>query len=166
MTKYPRAGGAAVFAERAFKKPMLSFLVGFSMLAAGLTSAAGLSLAFTGNYLSTFINVSLLNARGIKESLRINVGMTLIELTGLVIVMVAGAVIAYYAFVGFETSANMAKEMQNPGRSDATALFGSLLVAGLVYVGVGLAADMAMPPAELAASTGALLTMIMTSRLI
>ena len=165
VTKYPRAGGAAVFAERAFRKPMLSFLVGFSMLAAGLISAAGLSLALTGNYLSTFINVSLLNARGIKESLRINVGMTLIELTGLVIVMVAGAVIAHYAFVGFETSANVAEEMQNPGRSDAPALFGSLLVAGLVYVGVGLAADMAMPPAELAASTGALLTMSMTSRL-
>ena len=103
VTQYPRAGGAAVFAERAFKKPMLSFLVGFSMLAAGLTSAAGLSLAFSGTYLSTFISVpqalaavvflalvALLNARGIKESLKSNVVMTLIELTGLVIVMVAG----------------------------------------------------------------------------
>ena len=43
VTKYPRAGGAAVFAERAFKKPMLSFLVGFPMLAASQTSAAGLN---------------------------------------------------------------------------------------------------------------------------
>lgn len=98
VTKYPRASGAAVFAERAFKKPMLSFLVGFSMLAAGLTSAAGLSLAFSGTYLSTFISVpqalaavvflalvALLNARGIRESLRSNGVMTLIELTGLVI---------------------------------------------------------------------------------
>ena len=208
VTKYPRAGGAAVFAERAFKKPMLSFLVGFSMLAAGLTSAAGLALAFTGNYLSTFINVpqagaavvflglvSLLNARGIKESLRINVVMTLIELTGLVIVMVAGAyllsrgggnvahvmqfpantsaasatlagaVIAYYAFVGFETSANVAEEMQNPARSYAPALFGSLLVAGLIYVGVGLAASVAMPPDQLAASTGPLLAVVEASGL-
>ena len=145
--------------------------------------------------------VSLLNARGIKKSLRINVGMTPIELTSLVIVMVAGAyllskgggdmsrvlafpadtsaasatlagaVIAYYAFVGFKTSANVAEEMQNPGRSYAPALFGSLLVAGLVYVGVGLAADMAMPRwlfsfiALIAVANGALLTMIMTSRL-
>ncbi len=208
VTKYPRAGGAAVFAERAFKKPMLSFLVGFSMLAAGLTSAAGLSLAFAGNYLSTFISVpqgtaavvflalvSLLNARGIQESLKINVVMTLIELTGLVIVMVAGAyllsrgggdvsrvlqfpantsaasatlagaVIAYYAFVGFETSANVAEEMRNPARSYAPALFGSLLVAGLIYVGVGLAASVAMPPAELAASTGPLLAVVDASGL-
>ena len=205
---------------------MLSFFVGFSMLAAGLTSAADLSLAFTDNYLSTFINVpqaaaavvflalvSLLNVRGIKESLRINVGTTLIELTGLVIVMMAGAyllskgggdlsrvmafpadtlaasatlagaVIAYYAFVGFETSANVAEEMQNPGRSYAPALFGSLLVAGLVYVGVGLAAStgtllaivdasgLGVPRwlfsfiALIAVANGALLTMIMTSRL-
>lgn len=48
VTKYPKAGGAAVFAERAFKRPVVSFLVGFSMLAAGVTSAAGLALAFAG----------------------------------------------------------------------------------------------------------------------
>ncbi len=51
VTKYPRAGGAAVFAQRAYRKPLISFLVGFSMLAAGVTSAAGLALAFSGDYL-------------------------------------------------------------------------------------------------------------------
>ncbi|MGO3815619.1 MAG: amino acid permease, partial [Cellulosimicrobium funkei] len=40
VTKYPQAGGAAVFADRAFRSPLVSFLVGFSMLAAGVTSAA------------------------------------------------------------------------------------------------------------------------------
>lgn len=35
VTKYPKAGGAAVFAERAYRQPMVSFLVGFCMLAAG-----------------------------------------------------------------------------------------------------------------------------------
>ena len=57
VTKYPKAGGAAIFAERAFKVPVISFLVGFSMLAAGVTSAAGLALAFSGQYLNTFIDV-------------------------------------------------------------------------------------------------------------
>jgi amino acid transporter len=33
VTKYPHAGAASVFAEKAFKSPMISFLVGFSMLA-------------------------------------------------------------------------------------------------------------------------------------
>ena len=57
VTKYPRAGGAAVFAQRAYRKPLISFLVGFSMLAAGVTSAAGLALAFSGDYLKAFIDV-------------------------------------------------------------------------------------------------------------
>ena len=41
VTKYPKAGGAAVFAQRAYKTPFISFVVGFCMLAAGVTSAAG-----------------------------------------------------------------------------------------------------------------------------
>ncbi|KPX84460.1 Amino acid transporter [Pseudomonas meliae] len=41
VTKYPRAGGAAVYAEKAFGKPLLSFLVGFSMVAAGVPVLPG-----------------------------------------------------------------------------------------------------------------------------
>src|SRR3954447_5244807 len=62
VTKYPKAGGAAVFAERAFRQPIVSFLVGFSMLAAGVTSAAGLALAFAGDYLATFVDVPTIPA--------------------------------------------------------------------------------------------------------
>ena len=51
VTKYPRAGGSAVFAERAYRSRLVSFLVGYCMLAAGVTSAAGLALAFGGDYL-------------------------------------------------------------------------------------------------------------------
>ncbi|MFP3468141.1 amino acid permease, partial [Leifsonia sp. SIMBA_070] len=83
-------------AARAFKRPIVSFLVGYCMLAAGVTSAAGLALAFSGEYLSTFIDVpavpaavvflalvACLNARGISESVKSNVVMTVIELSGL-----------------------------------------------------------------------------------
>ena len=106
VTKYPRAGGAAVFAQRAYRKPLISFLVGFSMLAAGVTSAAGLALAFSGDYLKAFIDVptvpaalvflllvGLLNARGIKESMRANVVMTVVEVTGLVLVVVLACIV-------------------------------------------------------------------------
>ena len=206
VTKYPKAGGASVFAERAYKLPVVSFLVGFAMLAAGITSAAGLSLAFAGDYLATFINVprvpaamaflllvALVNARGIKESMGANMFMTVVELSGLLIVMAAGlimfsqgradasrvmafpagvnpaiatlggAIIAYYAFVGFETSANVAEEIKDPSRTYPRALFGSLCVAGLVYVGVGLASAVVLPPAELAGSTGPLLAVVKAS---
>jgi len=206
VTKYPRAGGAAVFAERAFRAPLVSFLVGFSMLAAGVTSAAGLSLAFAGDYLGTFIDVppvataivflavlGALNARGIRESLGTNVVMTIIEVSGLVIVVVVvamlvsgsggdtgritsfpegtapaaatlgGTIIAYYSFVGFETSANVAEEVRDPSRIYPRALFGSLAVAGIVYVLVAIASSIALPADELAGSSAPLLDVVEAS---
>jgi APA family basic amino acid/polyamine antiporter len=203
VTKYPRAGGSAVFAERAFRSPLVSFLVGYCMLAAGVTSAAGLALAFAGNYLGVFLDVpavpaalvflllvALLNARGIRESVRANVLMTVVELSGLVLVVVLGAVVlargdgdvrrvtefppgvsvasgvlaaallAYYSFVGFETSANVAEEVRDVRRVYPRALFGALLVAGVVYVLVGLAASVVLPTEDLADSSGPLLEVV------
>ncbi|WP_125775993.1 APC family permease [Antribacter gilvus] len=203
VTKYPRAGGAAVFAERAFRKPVVSFLVGFSMLAAGVTSAAGLSLAFAGDYFGAFVDaperlvavlflaaVAALNARGIRESLGANVAMTIIEVSGLVVIVVlavvvlgrgdgdlgratrfaegttpalavlSAAILAYYSFVGFETSANVVEEVRDVRRVYPRALFGALLTAGAVYVAVGLAAVTVVPPETLAGSSGPLLEVV------
>lgn len=203
VTKYPRAGGAAVFAERAFRSPLVSFLVGFCMLAAGVVSAAGLAIAFAGDYFTTFVDlpeplvaivflavVGALNARGIRESMGANLVMTLIELSGLLIVIVVvamlvaggggepgrvfelptdaalptavlgGAIIAYYSFVGFETSANVVEEVRDPRKSYPRALFASLLTAGAVYVLVGLASAIALPPEDLVDSSGPLLDVV------
>jgi APA family basic amino acid/polyamine antiporter len=203
VTKYPKAGGAAVFAQRAFGKPVVSFLVGFCMLAAGVTSAAGLALAFAGDYLKPFLDVpavpaalvflllvALLNARGISESVKSNVVMTVIEVSGLVLVVVlvsvmfgrgeghpeqvlqfrdgtnpglavlGASLLAYYSFVGFETSANVAEEVRGVHRVYPRALFGALLTAGVVYVLIGLAAAIALPTDQLAASTAPLLDVV------
>lgn len=203
VTKYPKAGGAAVFAERAYRKPLISFLVGFCMLAAGVTSAAGLAQAFSGAYLSAFIDVpagpaslvflllvAALNARGIRESVRTNVVMTVVEVSGLVLVIVvvglflakgngdlsrvtqfpdgvgpasavlAATLIAYYSFVGFEVSANVAEEVKDVSRVFPRALFGALFTAGVVYVLIGLAASAAVPAADLAGSTSPLLDVV------
>ncbi|MEV7973841.1 APC family permease [Cellulomonas sp. NPDC089187] len=203
VTKYPKAGGSAVFAQRAFGSPLLSFLVGFCMLAAGVTSAAGLSLAFAGDYLGTFWDVprvpaalvflaliAALNARGIKESLRANVVMTVIEVSGLLLVVVlgalvlgrgegdlsrltelpadtswamaalGGALIAFYSFVGFETSANLAEEVTDVRRLYPRALFGALIAAGVVYLAVGIVAPAVVDPQTLSGSSGPLLEVV------
>ncbi|QHF23025.1 amino acid permease [Rathayibacter sp. VKM Ac-2804] len=206
VTKYPKAGGAAVFAQRAFRRPIVSFLVGFAMLAAGVTSAAGLSLAFAGDYLGTFLDVptvptaivflvlvACLNARGVAESLLSNTVMTVIEVGGLLIVIVCvalmlaagggdlgrtvelsseqapvlavlgAAIIAYYSFVGFETSANIAEELRDPSRIYPRALFGALITAGGVYLLVGLASSIAVPADDLAGSSAPLLDVVTAS---
>jgi amino acid transporter len=208
VTKYPHAGAASVFAEKAFRSPLISFLVGFCMLSAAVTSAAGLSLAFAGDYLAAFIHVpqhiaallfllviALLNARGIKESLGANLVMTVIELSGLLLVVVAAAwyfrtgeadlgrslefkpginpmlavlgaaLIAFYSFVGFETSANLAEEIRNVRKVYPRALFAALLTAGVVYMAVGVAASSVLPMEKLVATSAPLLEVVRASGL-
>ncbi|TWD44643.1 amino acid/polyamine/organocation transporter (APC superfamily) [Pseudomonas sp. SJZ131] len=208
VTKYPHAGAASVFAEKAFRSPLISFLVGFCMLSAAVTSAAGLSLAFAGDYLAAFIHVpphiaallfliviALLNARGIKESLGANLVMTVIELSGLLVVVVAAAwyfstgeadlgrslefkpgispmfavlgaaLIAFYSFVGFETSANLAEEIRDVRKVYPRALFAALLTAGVVYMAVGVAASSVLPMEKLVATSAPLLEVVRASGL-
>ncbi|GAA2462091.1 APC family permease [Streptomyces glaucus] len=202
-TKYPRAGGAAHYATRAFG-PFAGFVAGFCMLAAGVVSVAALARGFAGDYLSVFVTLpvapvavgfllllALVNARGIRESTRANVLATVVEVAGLAVIVVLGAwlllrgdgdpgrltrlgtpekgamaavlsgsVLAYYSFVGFETSVNVAEETRDPRRSYPRALFGALVTAGAVYVLVGVAASAAVPTERLAASSGPLLEVV------
>jgi len=203
VTKYPQAGGSAVFAERAYRSRLVAFLVGFAMLAAGVTSAAGLALAFAGDYLRPLFEVpampvallfllaiALLNSRGVRESLNANLVMTVVEVSGLLLVIglaaaflangqgsterllefrpdvsagtavLGAALIAFYSFVGFETSANIAEEVRDVHRVYPLALFGALLLAGVIYVGVAVAASVVLEPAALAASTAPLLDVV------
>jgi amino acid transporter len=200
VTKYPKAAGAALYVNRAFHRPLLSFVVAFGVMASGLASAATLSRAFGGDYLSALVGdvptavvavaflgvVAALNLRGISESVKTNVVLTLIELGGLVLVMVVaaaaladgqgdasrafeikegetivsamigGAALAFYALIGFEDSVNVAEECRDPRRDYPPALFGGLAVAGVIYLGVAMLASMVVPTKELAASDGAL----------
>ncbi|OLO29554.1 amino acid permease [Streptomyces sp. MNU77] len=206
VTKYPRAGGASHYATLAYG-PFLGFLAGFCMLAAGIVSVAALARGFGGDYLSEFITLpvvlvtivflialALLNARGVRESTRANVVATVIEVSGLLLVIglgvwivlrgdgdtgrltdlgtsregpvgavLSGAVLAYYSFVGFETSVNVAEETRDPRRSYPRALFGALLTAGAVYALVGVAAAVAVPPEKLTESSGPLLAVVRTA---
>lgn len=186
-----------MFAERAFRSPLASFLVGFSMLAAGCVSAAGLPIAYAGEYLQTVVAVppilaaiiflvvvGALNARGIRESKSANLAMTAIELSGLIIVLavvslfgaggegdfsravdvaehtgigqalLGGGIIAYYSFVGFETSAFVIEKVKIPPKVYPKALFAALITTGAVYVLVGVASSAALPAEELQESTG------------
>jgi len=103
VTKYPRAGGAGLYAKKAFRSPMIAFLIAFAVMASGVTSASALARAFGGDYLAEFIVipvavaalvfigvVALINYIGILVSVRVNVALTVVELGGLVLVVVIG----------------------------------------------------------------------------
>src|SRR3954464_3827757 len=104
VSKYPQAAGAALYIHKAFKRPLLTFIVAFAVMCSGVSSAAALATAFGGDYLSEFVElptvlvalaviaiVSAINLRGIKESANFNLVCTLIELGGLFLVVLIGA---------------------------------------------------------------------------
>jgi APA family basic amino acid/polyamine antiporter len=203
VTKYPRAGGSATYVNNAFRNPFVSFMVAFAVMASGITSACTLTLAFSGDYLSQFVSVptiaaalvfmvliGCINFYGISESVRINVILTCVEITGLVLIVVigaaaltgghgdpgrafefkegtsvlpailAGTVLAFYALIGFDDSVNVAEETQHPSRNYPRAIFGALLLAGVVYLLVTFTASMVVPTGTLAESSGPLLEVV------
>jgi APA family basic amino acid/polyamine antiporter len=203
VTKYPQAAGAALYANKAFERPFVTFLVAFAVVCSGVASAATLATAFGGDYLSEFVTLpkvlvgfafigvlALVNFRGIKESVTLNLGLTAIELTGLLLVaaiglafvldgggdpgrafefkasetvplaILSGASLAFFALIGFEDSVNVAEETREPSRVFPPALFLGLGVALVIYVVVTLIAGMAVPTDTLAGSDGPLLEVV------
>ena len=105
VTKYPQAAGAALYTNKAFGIPFLTFMVAFTVMCSGITSAATLSVAFAKNYFGELISspavlvvlifftvVTLINIRGIKESVGANAALSIIEVGGLLLVVVIGVV--------------------------------------------------------------------------
>ena len=59
VTKYPQAAGSAMYVDRAYKLSVFTFMVGFAVMASGITSASTLARAFAGDYFSVFVDAPL-----------------------------------------------------------------------------------------------------------
>jgi amino acid transporter len=109
VTKYPQAAGAALYADKAFGIHFVTFLVCFTVMCSGITSASTASRAFSSNFVDGFgwedslgtdaitlialafmLLVALVNFRGVAESVKANVVLTLVELSGLLLVILVG----------------------------------------------------------------------------
>lgn len=197
ITKYPQAAGAALYTHKAFGNRFLTFMVTFCLLAATIAAAGTLARVFGGTYFTSFVEgipvtvvaivfivaLSLLNFRGITESVWTNMVMTIIETTGLLIILAVGAVVvaegdanleqpfqlndgnpaivvlsgvalAFFAMTGFENAANIAEETQDPSRTFPKALLGGMTLAGVLYMVIAFIASMVAPIDDLAANEG------------
>lgn len=193
-SRYPRAGGASYTTYRAYGNAFVSYMVGLAILFSGLTSMATAAHVFAGYFasfaslptLAVAIGFSLLIAFvvfwGIKESLFANGICTLIELSGLLVVLavgarylgsanyldastvanptgqinlsliLSGAVLTFYSFVGFEDMLNVAEEVKEPQKTLPRGLLFAVAISSVLYMAVSLVAVSVMPAAELAQS--------------
>ncbi|RJQ70271.1 APC family permease [Pseudonocardiaceae bacterium YIM PH 21723] len=103
--KYPQAAGAALYTSKAFNIRFLTFLVAFTVMCSGLTSSASAAYAFGNKYFTEAFQIhpptwlipvcflgliALINFRGVAESMKVNFVLTLVKLTGVLIVVLCG----------------------------------------------------------------------------
>lgn len=191
-SRHPHAGGAAYATQRAFKIPILSFTIGLALVCSGLTSVATQSKIFAANLSALFgleafppslialgfiLILTGIVFRGIRESMWVNVLCTLIEASGLLIVIASGmsywgtisyfeipaekadiglaivvvqaSVLSFFAFIGFEDAINVAEECKNPQRTIPIGLMAATGIAAILYIAVAITVVSVVPPAEL-----------------
>lgn len=111
--------------------------------------------------------------RGIRESMWVNVVCTLVEAAGLLLVIAAGmsfwgsvdyfetpphaadstlalmviqgAVLTFFAFIGFEDTINVAEEVRDPQTTLPLALVAATLIAAVLYVAIAITAVSVVP---------------------
>ena len=169
-------------------------IAGLLVIAIAIVSAAAISVGSAG-YIGVFLALpepvlvagvvlamGAIGAWGVKESVTFAGAMTLIEVGGLVLLVLAGmasgpelvtrlpeavpplgdgkvfagimgtALLAVFAFIGFEGLANIAEEVRDPQRTLPRAIFLTLAVSTVLYVLVAWVALVAVPHEELAQS--------------
>lgn len=187
-SRFPRAAGAAFVTQKAFSRTWLTYLVGLSSLASGLTSMATASRVFAGYMHGFFPAVStnlliicfaillgLIVLKGIKESMWANSVCTLVEVSGLIIIIalgvqfigdvnyldtttpsnpegllqpgiiLSGAVLTFYSFIGFEDILNVSEEVKDPKRTIPKALLTAVVVSSVIYMLISLIAVSVLP---------------------
>lgn len=153
--KYPKAAGAALYTQKAFKVPFLTFIVAFMVMCSGLSSASAAARAFSGDYFQEFteaipatliavvfvLALACLALRGVSESVKTNVVLTLVELTGLLIILAIGA----WAVLGGEGEPSRLGEFEASGSGYAliTSVLGATALGFFAFVGFEDSVNMA-----------------------
>jgi amino acid transporter len=197
-SRYPRAGGAAYVTHRAFNLGFMSYLIGLMVTASGLTSMATSTNVFTRTVLGltttqpdaamhgwpwylvalSFLGfLTLVNLRGIRQSMWVNILCTLVEVGGLLFVIAIGAshwgsvdyletppatgrlgigmllgssVLTFFSFIGFEDMLNVSEEVKDPRRTMPRGMVLAQLVVTVLYIGIAVTAVSVIPYQEFA----------------
>lgn len=111
---FPKSAAEYIYVKNSFEKLSLSIFVGCLTIFVGVVSASAVAIGFS-NYLSVFLPeyppiifsilivaiLSFINFYGIRESIWFNTIFTLIELSGLVIIIFIGFIFGNFSNVNF-----------------------------------------------------------------
>ena len=112
VTQYPQAAGAALYVHKAFGIHFVTFLVAFAVVCSGITSASTSANVLAQNFfggleingwmdvpdqgvitavaMGFMLLLAAINLRGVGESVKFNVVLTIVEMTALCIVIGVG----------------------------------------------------------------------------
>lgn len=188
ISMFPKSAAEYVYVKNAFKSRLLAFNVGWIALFADIIATSAVSLGFAGYFnalfgtpiiltaLSLVAAMTFVNFWGIKESARINVVFSLVEICGLVFVILlalffghygtvdylempygmagtlSAAALIFFAYIGFEDIANISEEVKDARKNVPKALSVSVVVTTVIYVLVGMAVVSLVDWQELAGS--------------
>jgi APA family basic amino acid/polyamine antiporter len=185
-TMFPRSGAEYFYVKNAFRSEALAFITGWLIILVEIIAGATVALGF-GGYLHELTGVgrvtsalilltalAVVNYAGIKQSVRLNVLMTLAAVLGLLMVVLAGlprlgsvdyleasfggwgiltaVTVIFFAYLGFEDLANLAEEVKQPQRNLPRAILLALAITTVLYVLVSLVVVSLAPWQEFAAS--------------
>lgn len=200
---FPKSAGEAVYIEHGFQQKWLTIAVGLLIILTGVVSAATLLNGFTGYFvllvhvdetlamIAVLLLLTALAAWGIAESLMLAALITLIEISGLLIVLYfcgdslaqvpekasqlfipkstielsgvfAGAFLAFYAFIGFEDMVNVVEEVKEPAVTMPKAILWAVILSTSLYVLIALVATLSMPLSILEHSAAPLADLLQT----
>ncbi len=105
-SRFPKSGGEAHFCQQGLGSPGLALMTGWLVLCSGIVSMATVARAFAGYALALFeisapvaliamavaflMGTAAINVWGIRQTSRLNIVLTIVEVTGLIIVLVTG----------------------------------------------------------------------------
>ena len=181
---FPSAGVEFEWTSRAFS-PFWGFLAGWMMVITYVVAAAAVALGFA-HYLQQFVAIderlvaiillfalTAVVASGIERSIWLSVVLAAVQISGLVLVIVAGAphigerslvegattggvlsgaALVFFAFIGFDDIATLSEETRDAATTVPRALMLTLAISGGLYVLVGLSAVSALAPDVLGTS--------------
>lgn len=184
---FPRASAEYLFTQKAFRNRLFSFLVGWLMMYVTVVAAATVALGF-GGYMYSLTGIpviaaslgliallTIFNLYGIKESSRLNILLTTVEVFGLLLILflafghygsvnyfeTAGipngiflaAILVFFAYLGFEDMDAVSEETRNPRRTIPIALLLAVAISTVLYMAVSIAAVSILPWQKLAVSS-------------